>query len=121
MTYQYKYHGKNKYRNTKTEVDGIKFDSLKEARRWKTLRLLEETGEIVGLQRQVKFVLIPSQKDPETGKVIEREASYVADFVYVDRFTDQTIVEDAKGYKTPEYILKRKMMLWRYGIQIKET
>lgn len=108
-----------KYRNTKKEVDGLRFDSLREARRWKTLRLLEDSGEITNLRRQVKFVLIPTQRID--GKVVERECSYYADFVYVDRLTDKTVVEDAKGYRTPEYVIKRKLMLKNFGIRIKEV
>ncbi len=111
---------KNKYHNKKIiSCDGIKFDSLKEFRRWNTLRLLEEGGEILNLRRQVKFVLIPSQRIQ--GKVVERECSYYADFVYEDRVTGKTVVEDAKGFRTDVYKIKRKLMLQKYGIQIKEV
>ncbi len=111
----------NKYRNKKKTIGCKTFDSTREAKRYATLRLLEEAGEILNLRTQVKFELIPTQKDPETGKVIERAASYIADFVYVDRLTDKTVVEDAKGYRTDLYKLKRKMMLHKYGIRIKEV
>lgn len=121
MAYQYKYHGKNKYHNHKTTVGSVTFDSTKEARRYATLRLLEEAGEIADLRTQVKYELIPAQKDPETGKVIERAAHYIADFVYTDRLSGETVVEDVKGYRTKEYILKRKLMLQKYGIQVKEV
>ena len=121
MAYQYKYHGKNKYHNRKTTIGSTTFDSTKEARRYATLRLLEEAGEITDLRTQVKYEVIPVQKDPETGKVIERAAHYIADFVYTDRMTGETVVEDTKGYRTKEYILKRKLMLKEHGIRIKEV
>ena len=109
----------NKYKNRRTTVGGIKFQSNREARRWKFLRLLEDAGEIVDLRRQVKFELIPAQRIE--GKLVEHSCSYYADFVYVDRLTGKTIIEDVKGYKTPEYVIKRKLMLHKYGIRIKET
>ena len=74
---------------------------------------------IKDLSRQVKFVLIPSQRD-ENGKVIERECSYKADFMYYDE-AGETIVEDVKGFRTKEYIIKRKLMLYQYGIRIREV
>lgn len=118
---------KSKYRNKKIEVDGISFDSKKEARRYKELLLLEQAGEIADIRRQVKFVLIPAQKEPDTegprggkrkGKTIEREVAYIADFVY--RKNDEIIVEDTKGFRTTEYVIKRKLMLWVHGIRIVE-
>lgn len=122
-----------KYHNIKTKTfDGIEFDSRKEARRWNELKLLERAGEIKDLQRQVKYVLIPAQyetierysKDGKRLKdgtrLIERETSYVADFVYTDMKTGETVVEDTKGVKTKDYILKRKMMLYFHHIRIKE-
>lgn len=108
----------SKYRSKKTVVDGQKFDSKKEARRYQELLLLEKAGEIKNLSRQVKFVLIPTQRD-ETGKVVERECSYKADFTYEEGI--KTVVEDVKGYRTEAYIIKRKLMLWRYGIRIREV
>lgn len=108
-----------KYNNKKITVDGQKFDSKKEARRYQELKLLEKAGEIHDLRTQVKFVLIHSQRDEETGKVIERECSYKADFVYEE--DGKTVVEDVKGYRTKEYIIKRKLMLYRYGIRIREV
>ena len=104
------------------------FDSVKEYRRWCELRLLERAGQIHDLQRQVKFVLIPAQYGPDTigkrggvkrGQLLEREVSYVADFVYAQN--GERIVEDSKGFRTADYILKRKMMLYFHGIRIKET
>ena len=119
----------SKYRSKKVTIDGITFDSMKEANRWKELNLLERAGEITDLQRQVKFKLIPTMREPscemsrqgkfKKGKVIEREVSYIADFVYKNK-TGFTIVEDVKGYRTKEYILKRKMMLYFHHIRIKE-
>lgn len=109
----------SKYNSKKTIVDGQVFDSRKEAKRYQELLLLEEVGAIKNLSRQVKYVLIPSQRDEETGKVVERECSYRADFKYTE--DGKTVVEDVKGFKTKEYIVKRKMMLWKYGIRIREV
>lgn len=110
----------SKYNSKKTVVDGQKFDSKKEARRYQELLLLEKAGEIKNLSRQVKFVLIPSQRD-ENGKVVERECSYKADFTYEEEGGIKTVVEDVKGYRTKEYIIKRKLMLYQYGIRIREV
>lgn len=107
----------SKYHNRKVTIDGETFDSKKEARRWLELKYLEKAGEIKGLRRQIKFVLIPSQR--RGGKVIERECAYKADFVY--ECGGKVVVEDAKGMRTPDYIIKRKMMLYFHGIQIKEV
>lgn len=109
----------SKYNSKKTIVDGQKFDSRKEAERYQELLLLERVGAIKNLSRQVKFVLIPSQRDEATGKIIERECSYRADFEYTE--DGKTIVEDVKGFRTKEYIIKRKLLLWRYGIKIREV
>lgn len=107
----------SKYRNEKTVVDGIKFDSKKEANRYAELKVLERVGAITNLRLQVPFLLIPTLKD-EKGKVLERAVYYKADFVYLKG--KQTVVEDVKGKKTKEYILKRKIMLLKYKIKIKE-
>jgi hypothetical protein len=104
----------NKYHNKWVEVDGIKFPSIKEAERWKTLRLMERAGEIVGLNRQVKIELVPKSN-------LFRAVYYVADFVYFDKRTGKTVYEDSKGMKTKEYLLKRKLLYWRHGIEITET
>lgn len=118
---------RSKYHSRKVTVDGVTFDSQKEYRRFRELVLLERAGRIQDLQRQVKFVLIPAQYEPDTigkrggrkrGKLIERECSYMADFVYTE--DGKQVVEDTKGYKTTEYIIKRKMMLHKYGIRISE-
>lgn len=108
-----------KYRNQKVSVGDLSFDSKKELNRYLELSLLQKAGEISGLRFQVKFVLIPAQRDAETGKVIERECAYLADFVY--QKGDETVVEDTKGFRTKDYILKRKMMLWFHGIRIREV
>lgn len=109
----------SKYNSKKTVIDGQVFDSRKEAKRYQELAFLEKVGVIKNLSRQVKFVLIPSQRD-ENGKVIERECSYKADFEYTTE-DGKTVVEDVKGFKTKEYIIKRKLLLWRYGIKIREV
>jgi hypothetical protein len=106
----------SKYKNKKVVVAGITFDSKKEATRYRELVLLERAGRITNLQRQVEYELIPSQKI--NGKVVERACTYVADFVYIQ--DGQQIVEDTKGFRTPEYIIKRKLLLHKYGIRINE-
>ena len=112
----------SKYHNRKIELDGITFDSAKEARRWQELKLLEKAGEIYDLQRQVPFIVIPAQKD-ERGKLIEREVKYIADFVYKEKGSLRRTVEDVKspGTRTKEFIIKRKLMLHRFGLRIKEV
>ena len=107
----------SKYHSTPTEVNGIRFDSKREANRWAELRLMERAGTIQKLKRQVKYLLIPSQY--RDGKCIEREAAYIADFVYIK--DGHLVVEDCKGFRTPEYKLKRKLMLERYDIRLVET
>lgn len=109
-------HFRSKYGAKKVTVNGITFDSKKEAKRYGELVLLERAGKITDLQRQVKFELIPSQRID--GKVVERACTYVADFVYIE--DGKKVVEDTKGFKTKDYIIKRKLMLWVHGIQVKE-
>ena len=124
---------KSKYYNIKTKTsDGAIFDSHKEARRWEQLLLLQKAGKIVELRRQVTYELIPAQYESyerfsKTGaklkdgnKLIERKVEYVADFVYTDAESGETIVEDTKGVKTKDYIIKRKLMLWVHSIRIRE-
>lgn len=108
---------RNKYHAKKCEYDGQVFDSKKELKRFQELKLLEKAGEINDLRRQVKYVLIPSQR--RDGKVVERECSYWADFVYEEN--GQTVVEDVKGFSTADYKIKRKMMLLFHNIQIREV
>ena len=106
-----------KYGNKKVEVDGILFDSKREARRYLDLRAMEIAGQIQNLRLQVKYELIPSQRID--GKVVERGCEYVADFVYEEN--GQTVVEDTKGHRTKDYIIKRKLMLYVHGIRIREV
>lgn len=108
---------KSKYHSKKTIWNGVAYDSAKEARRHAELLLLERAGAIQGLQRQVKFELIPRQVIE--GKVVERACTYIADFVYTQQ--GSRIVEDVKGYRTPEYRIKRKLMLFIHGIRIHEV
>lgn len=110
----------SKYGARKVTYDGKTFDSQKEAQRYAELRLLERGKVISDLKCQKSYQLIPNQYD-ENGKLIERAVKYVADFVYIDKKTGQTVVEDTKGFKTKEYIIKRKLMLHRYGIRIMEV
>lgn len=121
------YFKRNKYHNKKVMVDDESFDSKKEYRRWVELKILEDAGVIRNLQRQVKYVLIPAQREPETvgqrgrkipGKVIEREVAYYADFVY--ELDGELVVEDTKGIRTDAYVIKRKLLLERFGIRIRE-
>lgn len=107
-----------KYRNKKVAVDGIVFDSKREANRWCELSLLERAGQIHNLERQTPFELIPAQRI--NGKVVERACKYIADFTY--HLPDGTyVVEDTKGVKTKDYIIKRKLMLRVFGIRIQEV
>lgn len=118
----------NKYRAKKTWAYGLQFDSKKEAKRYQELKLLEAAGKIEDLKTQVKFRLLPAQREPDTvgpkggkikGRVIEREVAYIADFVYTEN--GKMIVEDTKGMRTPEYVIKRKLLLYMTGIRIREV
>lgn len=118
-----------KYGNKKCEFQGIKFDSTLEMNRWIVLKDAERRGVISELARQVEYVLIPNQyrtevvhlktKDKFVDKLVERKVSYFADFVY--KKGDETIVEDTKGRRLPDYKIKRKMMLYMRGIMIREV
>ena len=124
-----------KYNATKVTIDGHTFDSKHEANRYLELKLLERAGEISDLRLQVEYELIPNQyateerygkngrrlKDKEI--LLERKCCYVADFVYADNRTGETVVEDTKSEatRTPEYIIKRKLMLHKHGIRIREV
>lgn len=115
---------KNKFNARKRKKDGKVFDSSAELRRWWQLQKMEKEGEITDLRRQVKFVLIPKQRvETNDGIVSERECSYIADFVYVK--DGHTVVEDVKGNTKgiayQYYVIKRKLLLERYGIAIKEV
>ena len=123
----------NKYNAKKVSVDGIEFDSKKEARRYQELLLLQKAGEIYMLERQKVYELLPAQREPDKvgkrggvikGKLLERAVEYVADFVYTDK-NGKTVVEDVKGFREggayAVFVLKRKLMLYRYGIKIIEV
>ena len=97
----------NKYHNKKIVVNGKKFDSKKEAERYKVLKMLENANIISNLSMQVPFELVPRQKN-------ERAVKYIADFMYVETATGKIIVEDVKGYRTDVYKIKRKLFKWRY-------
>lgn len=106
----------SKYHNRKVTVDGITFDSIREASRYKELKHEESVGLITALQRQVKFPLIPAHR----GKIRnERACTYIADFAYIR--DGEYIVEDAKGMRTAVYKIKRKLMAAKYGIEIREV
>lgn len=125
-----------KYGNKKVTVDGIEFDSQKEARRYCELKLLQRAGKISDLQLQREFELIPAQYETfarygkkgqrlQDGKrCIEKSCTYKADFCYMQ--DGRLVVEDAKGYRDPasagyaKFVIKRKLLLWRYGIKIIE-
>jgi hypothetical protein len=103
----------NKYHAKKTCYNGVTYDSKREAERAWELDLLQRAGEISDLKRQVPFELIPKQAG-------ERAVIYKADFTYRDK-AGRLIVEDVKGQRLPEYVLKRKLMLWVHGIRIQEV
>jgi hypothetical protein len=117
---------RSKYHNRKITMDGEIFDSAKECNRWCELKLLEKGGVIKDLKRQVKFVLIPTQRECVKGKLLEKECAYFADFVYTDN-AGHVVVEDVKGYRDPnsagyaKFVIKRKLMLHIYGIRIREV
>lgn len=113
----------NKYKAKRVTVDGIEFDSLKEAKRYGELKILQTKGYIQDLELQKKYVLIQKQIGKD-GKVAERECAYYADFYY--RFSDtlEEVVEDVKGYRKSKaydvFVIKRKLMLKLFGIRVKE-
>jgi hypothetical protein len=125
------WYNKPKYSNQKTTIDGITFDSKKEADRYCELLFLQRAGLISNLELQKKFELIPAQYEyferygkqgqrlKDGKKCLENSITYVADFVYTEN--GKTVVEDTKGMKTKEYIIKRKLMLYIHGIRIKEV
>lgn len=125
----------NKYQNLITVTSDNKVhDSRREAKRWVELSLMQKAGLIRDLQSQVAFELLPTQRAastevykrgakkglPKEGKVLEQGVTYIADFVYTDTATGEKVVEDTKGVRTKDYILKRKMMLYFHNIRIKE-
>jgi len=100
-----------KYRNQPITIDGLRFDSQAEARRWQQLKLLERAGVILELQRQVTF--------PIAWNGI-KICSYRADFVYRETATGEQVIEDVKGMLTPEYRIKAKLMAAQ-GLPIREV
>jgi hypothetical protein len=121
----------SKYGNQKVTVFGIEFDSKREARRYLDLKAAENAGVIHDLQMQVEFELIPAQYETferygkkgqrlkDGQRCIEKKCSYVADFTYWQ--DGERIVEDTKGHRTKDYIIKRKLMLHVHGIRIREV
>ena len=95
------------------------YDSKREHKRARELQFMQMDGQIRNLREQVKYVLIPAQRDAH-GKLLERECAYKADFVYEDN-NGKTVVEDSKGMRTPLYVVKRKLMLQVHGIKIVEV
>lgn len=106
----------SKYHAKKTVVEGIEFDSAREAKRYTRLRALEEEGKIQHLRLQVPFELLPSF---ECDGVKYRGMKYVADFVYVR--DGKVVVEDCKGFRTPEYKMKKKLMAYVNHVNIEES
>ena len=124
----------SKYHSKKTEVDGILFDSKREAQRYQELKLMEKAGMICDLKMQVKYELIPAQYID--GKCVERAIHYYSDFEYYvlkplrqksvmvepdAKMIGQHIVEDVKGMRTEVYKIKKKLMLYKYGIKLTEV
>lgn len=107
---------KNKYKNKECTFNGIKFQSLREKNYYIKLQTLQNYGKISELQRQVEFVLIETFK---LGRKTYRKTSYFADFTYIDEEGNYHVV-DTKGFRTKEYQLKKKLMAWKYGIEIEE-
>lgn len=129
METRFKYSGlsgrrRNKYGNVRVGDHA----SRKEHSRAAQLRLWQRAGVISDLREQVSYTLIPAQyaktgtddKGRPVRELIEHACRYIADFVYTDNETGQTVVEDTKGVRTKEYIIKRKLMLSVHGIRIKE-
>ncbi|MBQ0035556.1 MAG: DUF1064 domain-containing protein [Firmicutes bacterium] len=104
---------RNKFHAVKTKIDGITFDSKKEANRYLELKLLERAKKISNLRLQVPYVLIEKSK-------YGQQIVYKADFVYFDEDAKETVIEDTKGYRTDVYKLKARMMKERYDIVIRE-
>ena len=99
-----------KYRAVATRVDGIKFDSTKEARCWQDMCLQQQAGQITELRRQIPFAMVVNG---------HHVCEYWADFVF--KREGKTVVMDAKGFRTEIFKLKRKLMLACHGIEIRET
>lgn len=109
---------RNKYGNKRQSYGGAKFDSKRELARYQALELMEKAGEISHLKRQVRFLLECNGK-PLRYKS-GRQASYIADYTYIDRRHPTVVVEDSKGARTDVYKLKRAIMA-TMGYEILET
>lgn len=107
-----------KYGNRKVIIDGIAFDSKKEGNRYCELKLLQRAGSIVGLTLQPEFELQPAYT--VNGKRV-RAITYRADFKYFDTEKNRYVVEDVKGFRTKEYLLKKKMFAYKFGFEITEV
>lgn len=100
---------KNKYSNVKTNIDGVRFDSKKEAQRYKELTILQDKGHIFGLVLQPRFLL---QDKFKYGGKTYRKIEYVADFSYYrSEEPEILVIEDVKGVQTPVFKLKHKLLL----------
>lgn len=99
----------------RAEVDGIAFDSRREMRRWCVLQIMVKAREIADLQRQVKIPLMG--RDGPILTPTGRQMNYVADFVYRDLKAARTVIEDAKGYQTEVFAMK-KAILAAQGIRV---
>jgi hypothetical protein len=120
-----------KYGNKKITVGGITFDSRREAKRYQELYFLQKAGKISDLELQKRFELVPAQYETferygkkgqrlkDGQRCVEKAVFYVADFCYVQ--DGQQVVEDTKGVRTKDYIIKRKLLLWVHGIRVKEV
>ena len=122
---------RSKFGNRKAVIDGIRFDSKKEANFYLYLREAEKKGDISDLRLQVPYELIPAiyedqvihlkTKDKVVQRCVQKAVHYVADFVYIETSSNQEVVVDTKGFRTPEYKLKKKMMRAFKGINIIEV
>lgn len=125
----FKFNPKHKFNNKKMSTPDGEFDSKGEWQRWIFLKEAEKNGQISNLSRQVKYTLIPTQyrteivhlktKDKEVKRVAEREITYTADFVYEK--DGKTVVEDFKGFPNDRWPLKKSMMLYFHGIEVREV
>lgn len=105
--------------NRTTTADGIPHDSKREAKRWTELQILQQTGHISDLRRQVPFGL-EGRDGPIMTDSGKKQRSYVADFHYFDRRNGVWVIEDAKGFPTKEYKLKRAIMAAQ-GVEVIEV
>ncbi len=118
-----KIRGKSKYKAIRTTVDGITFASKKEAARYAVLKIAEKAGEIRNLERQPRFkIFVPDSPLMGNETCWTRVCDYVADFSYeVPGLVSNPVIEDVKGFKTPVYRLKKKLVEAQYGIRVVEV